>query len=195
MCKKFLSNILTTTCGILFLSLVPHFANANDIYKWTDEMGKVHFTDNPTLIPKDRGVEVEIIEKVKKKHSENRIKSDLPTPTPSDNLLNGVEEDLDIDKEEAIREYWRSRTLEIDNEEKRILENISLTRNLITYKKREVDYMLTNGYFADRSILELRNLEDRLKQLEFKLGFIKPEREKLQEEARRAGVPPGYLRP
>ena len=158
-------------------------------------MGKVHFTDNPTLIPKDRGVEVEIIEKVKKKHSENRIKSDLPTPTPSDNLLNGVEEDLDIDKGEAIREYWRSRALEIDNEEKRILEDISLTRNLITYKKREVDYMLTNGYFADRSILELRNLEDRLKQLEFKLGFIKPEREKLQEEARRAGVPPGYLRP
>jgi hypothetical protein len=109
--------------------------------------------------------------------------------------LNGVEEDLEIDEEEAIREYWRSRALEIDNEEKRILEDISLTRNLITYKKREVDYMLTNGYFADRSILELRNLEDRLKQLEFNLGSIKPEREKLQEEARRAGVPPGYLRP
>ena len=193
--EKILSNILTTTCGVLFLSLVTHPTIANDIYKWTDEMGKVHFTDNPTLIPKGKGVEVEIIEEVKKKRSENRIKSNLPTPTPSDDLSNGFEEDVEIDKEEAIRDYWRSRALEIDNEEKRILEDISITRNLITYKKREVDYLLTNGYFADRSILELRNLEDRLMQLEFNLDFIKPEREKLQEEARRAGVPPGYLRP
>ncbi|MGB7291465.1 MAG: DUF4124 domain-containing protein [Thermodesulfobacteriota bacterium] len=195
MCKNFLSNILITTSGILFLGLVTHNTNANDIYKWTDEMGKVHFTDNPTLIPKDRAVEVETIEEVKKRRSEDRIKSNLPTPTPTEDLLNGVEEDLEIDKEEAIREYWRGRALEIDNAEKRIWEDISLTRNLITYKKREVDYLLTNRYFADRSILELRNLEDRLKQLEFNLGLIKPEREKLQEEARRAGVPPGYLRP
>jgi Domain of unknown function (DUF4124) len=195
MCKKYLSNILTATCGILVLSLVPHLANANDIYKWTDEMGKVHFTDNPSLIPKGRGVEVEIIEEVKKRSSEDQTKSNLPTPTPTGDLLNGVEEDLEIDEEEAIREYWRSRALEIDNEEKRILEDISLTRNLLTYKKTEVDYLLTNGYFADRSILELRNLEDRLQHLESDLGLIKPERQKLQEEARRAGVPPGYLRP
>lgn len=75
------------------------------------------------------------------------------------------------------------------------MKDISLTKNLISYKKREVDYLLTNGYFADRSILELRTLEDRLKRLEFDLGLIKPERENLEEEARRAGVPPGYLRP
>ena len=193
--EKFLSNILTTTCGVLFLSLVTHPTIANDIYKWTDETGKVHFTDNPMLIPKDREAEVEIIEEVKKKRSEDQIKSDLPTPTASDDLLNGAEEDLETDKEEAIRKYWRSRALEIDNEEKRILEDISLTRNLLTYKKREVDYLLSDGYFADRSILELRNLEDRLQHLESDLGLIKPEREKLQEEARRAGVPPGFLRP
>jgi Domain of unknown function (DUF4124) len=195
MYKRFLSNIMTTTLGILFLSLVPHPTNANDIYKWTDETGKVHLTDNPALIPKDRGVEVEIIEGTKKGRSEYQIKSNPPTPTPSDDLSNGVEDDLEIDKEEAIRDYWRSRALEIDNEKKRILDYISLTRNLITYKKSEVDYLLTNGYFADRSILELRNLEDQLQHLESDLGLIKPEREKLQEEARRAGVPPGYLRP
>jgi hypothetical protein len=195
MCKKFLSNILITTCGILFLCLVPHLTNANDIYKWRDENGMIHFTDNPALVPKDRGVEVEVIDVGKERSSEDQIKSNLPIPTPSGDLLNSIEEDLEIDKEEAKREYWRSRALEIDNEEQRILEDISLTKNLMTYKKREVDYLLTNGYFADRSILELRNLEDRLEQLEFNLGLVKPEREKLQEEARRAGVPPGYLRP
>jgi Domain of unknown function (DUF4124) len=195
MCRKFLPNILITICGMLFLISVPDLTNANDIYKWTDETGKVHFTDNPTLIPKGRGVEVEMIEEVKKRSSEDQTKSNLPTPTPTGDLLNGVEEDLETDKEEAVRDYWRSRALEIDNEEKRILEDISLTRNLLTYKKREVDYLLTSGYFADRSILELRNLEDWLQHLESDLGLIKPEREKLQEEARRAGVPPGYLRP
>ena len=195
MCKNFFPNVLITTFAMLFLISVPRLTNASDIYKWTDETGKVHFTDIPALIPKDREVEVEIIEEVKKGSSEVETKSNVPTPTPSADALNGVEKDLEIDKEDAMREYWRSRALELDNEEKRILEDISLTRNLITYKKTEVDYMLTNGYFADRSILELRNLEDRLQHLESNLGLIKPEREKLQEEARRAGVPPGYLRP
>ena len=195
MCKNFLSNVLIMVCGMLFLISVPDLINAKDIYKWTDETGKVHFTDNPALIPKDREVEVEIIEEVKKRSSEDQTKPSLPTPTPSDVFLKGAEENLETDKEEAIRKYWRSRALEIDNEEKRILEDISLTKNLLTYKKREVDYLLSDGYFADRSILELRNLEDRLQHLESDLGLIKPEREKLQEEARRAGVPPGFLRP
>jgi hypothetical protein len=195
MCKYFSAIILITICGMLFLVSVPHLTNANDIYKWTDETGKLHLTDNPALIPKDRGVEVETIEGMKNGHSEHQIKSNLPTPSLSDDLSNAVEDDLEIDKEEAIRDYWRSRALEIDNQEKRILDDISLTRNLITYKKSEVDYLLTNGYFADRSVLELRNLEDRLQHLESDLSLIKPEREKLQEEARQAGVPPGYLRP
>ena len=195
MCIKFHSNILILACGVLFLYLVPHHTNAKDIYKWIDENGNVHFTDNPSLIPKEKAVEVETIEKLNHRRSEDQFKSNLPTPTPSDDLVNSIEDDLETGKEKAIREFWRSRALEIDDEEQRILEEISLTKNLITYKKREVDYLLTSGYFADRSILELRNLEDQLTQLQFDLGLIKPEREKLQEEARRAGVPPGYLRP
>ena len=195
MCIKFHSNILILACGVLFLYLAPHHTNAKDIYKWIDENGNVHFTDNPSLIPKEKAVEVEKIEKLNHRRSENQFKSDVPTGTPSDDLVKSVEEDLESDKEKAIREYWRSRALEIDNKEERVLEDISLTKELITYKKREVDYLLINGYSADRSIFELRNLEDRLKHLEFNLGLIKPEREKLQDEARRAGVPPGYLRP
>ena len=175
--------------------MVPHHTNAKDIYKWIDENGNVHFTDNPSLVPKEKAVEVEKIEKLNHIRSENQFKSDVTTGTPSDDLVKSVEEDLESDKEEAIREYWRSRALEIDNKEERVLEDISLTKELITYKKREVDYLLINGYSADRSIFELRNLEDRLKHLEFNLGLIKPEREKLQDEARQAGVPPGYLRP
>lgn len=195
MCKSLLPKVLIITCGILILISVPHRTNANDIYKWTDETGKVHFTDNPALIPKDREDEVEIIKEVKKRRSEDQSKYNLAIPTPTDDLLKGAEEDLETDKEEATRVYWRSRALEIDNEEKRILEDISRTRNLIKYKKREVDYMLTNGYHTDRSIFELRNLENRLQQLESDLDLLKPEKAKLQEDARRAGVPPGYLRP
>ncbi|MBI4229128.1 MAG: DUF4124 domain-containing protein [Deltaproteobacteria bacterium] len=195
MCNKFLLNILITTCGILFLFLVPHHTNANDIYKWTDENGNVHFTDNPSLIPKGKAVEVEIIEKLKDGRLEHTTKSNLPSPTPSGDSANGVEEESERDKEQAIREYWRTRALDIDNKEKRLLEDISLTKRLIIYKKREVDDLLGNGYSADHSIFELRNLEDRLNHLEFNLGLIKPEREKLEDEARRAGIPPGYLRP
>ncbi len=195
MCNNIFFKILITACGILFLSPVTQLADAKDIYKWTDERGNIHFTDNPALVPKDTELEVEIIEELKERRSGDQIKSNLPTPSPPGDRANGNDEDSEIDKEEAMREYWRSRALDIDNKEQLLLEEILLTKNLITYKKREVDYLLTNGYFADRSIFELRNLEDRLKKLEFNLGLINPEGENLQEEARRAGVPPGYLRP
>jgi len=55
--------------------------------------------------------------------------------------------------------------------------------------------MLASGYSADLSIFELRNLEDNLKRSEFKLSEISPRRKKDGDEVRRAGVPPGYLRP
>lgn len=195
MLSKLFSKIIITTYIISVICVIPHGANADSIYRWTDEEGKIHFTDNPALIPKEGVVDVEIIQKLKESDSEDKTDSSPPTPEPSDDEDNSDEEDLESDREQAIREYWRSRALEIDNQEQGILQHISITKNQITYKKREVDYMLSSGYFADRSIFELRYLEDRLKQLESDLELIKPEREKLQEEARRAGVPPGYLRP
>jgi hypothetical protein len=76
-----------------------------------------------------------------------------------------------------------------------ILEEIEITKKLISAKKSEVDFLLINGYFADYSILELRNLQDYLKGFHDQLGLLQEEKAQLKEEARRAGVPAGYLRP
>ncbi|HSE84464.1 MAG TPA: hypothetical protein VLB01_07955, partial [Thermodesulfobacteriota bacterium] len=97
--------------------------------------------------------------------------------------------------EEAQREYWRGLALQIEAREKAILEQIKITKEQIRYKKREVDYLLLDGYFADYSILELRYLENLLKDLENQLALIGLEKNNLKTEARRRGIPPGYLRP
>ena len=42
-------------CGVLFWNL-PAYAK---IYKWVDEQGKVHYTNDPTQLPQDEGAEIE----------------------------------------------------------------------------------------------------------------------------------------
>lgn len=62
------------------------------------------------------------------------------------------------------------------------------------YKKREVDWYLRNGYPADYMIAELKGIERYIEDLEEELTTIPPKIDALQIEARKAGVPPGYLR-
>jgi len=62
-------------------------------------------------------------------------------------------------------------------------------------KKKEVDYMLINGYKADYTIIELRNLEKYIEELEAQVAEIEPKMQNLRIEARKAGIPEGYLRP
>jgi len=84
--------------------------------------------------------------------------------------------------------------LEIKNKEKAIIAEIDNTEKQIDHKRREVNDLLINGYFADRSILELRYLESYLQELNSQLILLAEERENLADEARRQGIPPGYLR-
>ena len=43
------------------LAVVPAHAK---IYKWVDEKGKVHFTDNPSKIPKKQGSKIKILKEL-----------------------------------------------------------------------------------------------------------------------------------
>jgi len=189
-------NHLTKPMAIVFsvtLSLAQVcISNDKDIYKWTDDNGNVHYTDNPSQIPKEENIDII----VKGKSIETDYESQLqPLVTPSTVEEELLEDNSIVDEEEPEREYWGGRALELNMKEQEIIDFINITKREIAYKKREVEFFLTNGYAADQSIMQLRYLEDRLKDLEFNLSLIEPEREKLREEARRAGVPPGYLRP
>ncbi|MGH7889029.1 MAG: hypothetical protein ACRENF_00585, partial [Thermodesulfobacteriota bacterium] len=149
------------------------------------------------LIPRDKAAEVDIIEGEKTTPGETAV-FDVIEISPAPSNEEGTEGESAEDrekKEEKLRELWEGRALEIDSKEKSILAEIQNTEREIIYKKREVDYLLINGYAADFYILELRNLEDYLKDLDYQLSLIDQERGNLRDEARRQGIPPGYLRP
>ena len=185
---------------ILIISTLPFLftttSYAKDIYKWVDKDGNPHFTDNHALIPKDKVDEADIIDE-KESESDGKGEFDVieisPAPLEEENLE--VDSEEDRENEETLREFWGSRVLETDSKEKAISEEIENTERQIRYKKREVDYLLINGYSADYSILELRYLDDYLKDLEYQMSLVDRERKNLNQEARRQGIPPGYLRP
>ncbi len=181
----------------LFLLLSFSFAIpalSKDIYKWVDQDGRVHFTDSPALIPEDALEKVEVIEGQGKDPGEGQF----AVVKTSSSVVEGKSTELVFDEqtqnEQALREFWRSQALEIENKGKAILAGINNTKKQIDHKRREVDYLLINGYFADRSILELRYLESYLQELNSQLVLLAEERENLADEARREGIPPGYLR-
>jgi ATP-dependent Lon protease len=175
----------------LLVSLTPSYSKT--IYKWVDEDGTIHFTDDPKNIPEDKKEKAVVIEG-EEPGGETEVNSAKMAPAfPEEE---NPEADLEKKREEeALREDFRSRALEINDKEKALLEEIKTTKEQISQKKREVDLLLIYGYFADYSISELRYLNDYLSQLEDQLALIKQERESLEEEARREGIPPGYLRP
>ncbi|MGH7799210.1 MAG: DUF4124 domain-containing protein [Thermodesulfobacteriota bacterium] len=191
--KVYLSKIVVISLIFICSLLIPSYAK--EIYKWVDKYGSVHFTDNPSGIPEEKKDEAIIIGEISDGSNEEvelEVLEDAPTQPEEDSIQQDPEEE---GKEEAIREFWRSRALEIETKERTILQEIEITKQLISAKKREVDFLLIYGYFADFSILELRNLEDYLKGLQFQLRLIEEEKAQLKDEARRTGVPPGYLRP
>jgi uncharacterized protein DUF4124 len=186
-----LSKILSISVLLLLLApLTPSYPKT--IYKWVDKDGAIHFTDDPKAIPEDRKTKTIVIEEESGDETEANPTKIIPTPSEEEN------QEADLEKkreEEVLREDFRSRALEIDDKEKALLEEIKITKGQISQKKREVDFLLLDRYFADYSIQELRYLNDYLTQLEEQLTLIKQERKNLQEEARREGIPPGYLRP
>lgn len=185
---------LTTIVSLFFLTVVLVTSSySKEIYKWVDKDGTIHFTDDPAQIPQENRKEAETIQG-NEEDPVDEVDVDLIAPQFEEE---GSELYLEQQRqrEEAQRDYWRSLALQIETREKAILEQIEITKEEIKYKRREVDYLLLNGYFADHSVLELRYLENLLNGLKNQLALIDLEKENLKTEARRQGIPPGYLRP
>ncbi len=178
---------------------VCNVAMGDEIYKWIDPKGVTHITNDPSNLPDGN----EQIEKI----SLDELNPDgAQDPSLYENDQESVisteeQESNDISEEQKLREeegkklYWRGLALELKNREDYIKGEMEYTVILRREKKREVDWFLTNGYAADYLILDLRYLEDKLKDLNTELASIEKEKELLSTGARKAGVPPGYLRP
>ena len=176
----FFKIILIFTLSIFSIGTV----DALTLYKWTDDDGVVHYSD------KKPDTKAEILKLPKRKKINNEI------VVEEESVYENEEQQL---QEEAIQEdiklYWRNLALGIEEKRERVLEEIFITEKKIEILKRNIDYYLIYGYSADFMILDLRYLEARLPPLFEQLDLIELEKVQLRKDARKQGIPPGYLRP
>ena len=160
--------------------------NSLTLYKWTDENGVVHYSD------KEPDKKAEILRLPERE--KNNFQEDIVIEQEAI-----IEDDEQQRREEAIEEeirsYWRNLALGIEQKKERILEEIFITEKKIEILTRNIDYYLLNGYKADFMILDLRYLEERLPALYQRLEQVELEKKQLRQDARKQGIPPGYLRP
>lgn len=181
------------TAALVFLTLYGAVI-AKEVYQWTDSKGTTHITDNKAKIPQEF---LSTVKKMKWDDSgkeDNIMESEHEYAVPSPETKPFVDEIIDTIHERELREIWRAKALEIEQEEADIEYKLEQAKKEQEYKKREVDWYLRNGYQADYSIRELKGLERYIKDLEEELTTIPPKLDALRIEARKAGIPESYLR-
>ena len=157
------------------------------LYKWTDENGVTHYSDK---VP-EKGTNAEILKLPKRPRQDDEEIIIEEESVYATDEAQAEQEILD----EEIRLYWRNLALTIENKKERTLEEIFITERKIDILNRNIDYYLIHGYKADHMILDLRFLEAQLPPLYARLEAIEEEKKQLRKEARKQGIPPGYLRP
>ena len=172
---------------VFFFVLSTDNSSSYTIYKWKDKNGAIHYTDKK---PENNMDVIEII-KTKKKQTVQKDEVVIIEETIDENTAAIEQEKI----QEEIRQYWRNLALNIEQKKEETLEEIYITEKKIDILKSNIDYYLINGYKADLMILDLRYLEGSLPPLFKRLELIEEEKEQLRYDARKQGIPPGYLRP
>ena len=185
--------ILTLLFTVIFIS--NRDVLTKEVYKWTDENGTLHITDRKSNIPTDITKDFEELNwkqvNIDESEEHQTIGSSFEF-IEDDKYIDGT---IDTEYEKELRKKWRARAIEIEDDEYDIKYKLRRAHEDYNYKKKEVDYMLINGYKADYTIMELRNLEKYIEELEAQIAEIEPKMQNLRIEARKAGIPEGYLRP
>ena len=178
---------------VLFLIIMSPNLYSKEVYQWTDGKGIMHITDNKSKIPEKFSSTVKELNWNDSKNNQNILEDTLEGSDTEivELIVDGI---VDTPHERELRAEWRAKAVEIEKQEYEIKYKIDKATEDQKYKKREVDWMLINGYSADFSIRELKGLEKYIKDLEKELTTIQPKIDALRIEARKAGIPEGYLR-
>ena len=171
---------------LLYIFTIPCYSDI--IYEWIDEKGVKNYSNKTSVKAKKEVNEINFPDRDNSSYSSPNTSEQGTYTEQQEKIKKEV-----LEKEK--RNYWRSLALAIEEEQQRTLYEIDQIKDNIYRLKKEVDYYLLNGYAADYLIYELRNLESQIEPLERKFELLKNERVLLKKEARKNGIPPGYLRP
>jgi hypothetical protein len=184
---------------LLFLSLSPARA---EVYKWVDRKGTVHYTDDPDQLPEPRRSQVlrELEEKLQKERERRKqlrqqgihVPTErLPPPPPPRPPVTRSHPAKDrLERRQKSREKWqalsqkaRDRVTELEKkcEELRTKRDLN-SRDRLTHARPGANQRYQKTLAAYERCQE--NLKKARRYLEVELP----------EQARKSGVPPGWVR-
>lgn len=173
----------------LLFFITPGYAE-DTIYNWTDDNNVRHYTNRKQNIDKSRSEKVNELEF----GESSRFRNTHPDPDYYESEEFKEETRENEKEQEKIKKIWQSRMKTLDMKITAIEQEIQFIQKRMGYLDIEIDYLLINGYSADYLIYQLRTLENRIKPLENRIDLLEEEKEKLKYQARKEGIPPGYLR-
>lgn len=153
------------------------------IYQWTDSAGGVHITDDLGDVPERYRSKARKIEARKPAESggEQQVQENPESP---DSEAAGVEEDAKAEWQQRLRD-WKNR---LANAEKRY-QDLDQERTELLGRWGSAAY----APIEDR--LKAQQIEQKMKDLQREIDNARDMVEvTIPEEARKAGVPPGWLR-
>ena len=170
---------------LILLSILIAEVSFGGVYKWVDEKGVVHFTDDATQIP----------EKYRRAIEERSVQEETKEPKSEDELAPKKKEDTYRDRVGRGEDYWKGRV----EEWKKKLENLQGTVENLRIKYNE----LTEKFNTSKSSVEratIRNerelIKNQMDQYRSQIAEAKEMLErKIPEEAALYKAKPEWVKP
>jgi hypothetical protein len=177
---------LLLVASLLFLGAAARAQEGSGgLFTWTDKDGVVHMTDSLDKVPNEYRSRAQ---RTGNGASSPAVVPEVQSPIPPATSNQGGGNDA------ALKAQWQSRMLDA----KRKLQNAE--NNYQQLEKRKSDFQAQWG--SSGSALPPQNVLDQMKELDVDMSHAKAEIDNardqinnvIPDEARRAGIPPGWLR-
>lgn len=152
------------------------------LYKWTDSKGNVHITDQLGTVPERYRSTVQKVEAPPDEETESIEQRSSPDAEISDNE----------EKEADLKETWQQRM----KDAKQHLADLEKQYQALDQKRNEVLGRwggVASGHLEDKE--EAERISQEMKQVQQEIDNARNQIEVvIPDEARKAGIPPGWLR-
>lgn len=166
-------------CALCAVAVFPFLANA-EIYRWTDDKGVIHVTDDPSNVPANYWQSGRV-----KKEEVKPVPAESQPVQPALTLEQPVEEKAEMYGDQPL-DWWKSKFEDLR-------KDISDNEEMLTREKNFVTvYEGSRGYgkiYSKEEISQYENYKKDISSLEEKLKNIKSELVELQRKATIYGVP------
>jgi len=187
--------IVSVSVGLI---LVAKVALAQGFYRWVDEKGTIHFTDDPTLIPERYRSQIQ--QKRPSKESESPAQPAAPTARPAKPVSPQEEADSASKKTDRLgrgEQWWRAKMKEWSDKLAAAEQGYEKAQTAIRGKAKELDEAKFKPDSLKRKLIaEKKSLEEKAKDWEKQVEEAKNMLGKvLPKEAQDFGADREWLKP